>query len=454
MAVKVKKRIEELWEEIFDDFNIDAEISKNGFFEISADDIRAYKEPRLMTKFDNSSALPTCFWYNKKKKEGKHLSILPTSRGKYIIGAFDAYNTLDKSSGNLKRVHFPSKYETLSINSINSEATALNVAYVSGILKDFIEDDNLMPTVNGRMASGNFHFDMTLDKTIVPGKGTLTINIQNSQIEIDGGYEGDNTLSLIEAKNIISDDFLVRQVYFPYRTWDNKINKSINNVFMTYSNETYHLYQYQFEDIASPESIKLVKRQSYTFNPPLDLEMIVDIAQNIKLVKEPQVPFPQADDFNKVLALCESLNRDEMEENYEPLTKVGVAIKFGFHLRQADYYINAAKYLGFIEIVGGRNSPICLTRLGKEVFSLPSDEKNKKIVEAILAHEVFNKCFKEYLKYAGQLESQKVVAIMTQCKVCSLDDYSMSTYKRRASSVLSWINWIVMLTKESIDYYI
>ena len=254
-------------------------------------------------------------------------------------------------------------------------------------------------------------------------------------------------MSLIEAKNVISDDFLVRQVYFPYRTWSNKIKKPINNIFMTYSNETYNLYQYQFEDINSPSSIKLVKSQIYTFNPPINLETIIQIAKSVKIVKEPHVPFPQADDFKKVLSLCESLNRSENEFGYEPLTKVGVSIKFGFHLRQSDYYINAAKYLGFIKLSDGRNTPIELTDFGKKVFSSDADEKNKKIVEAILSHEVFNKCFKIYLKQAGALDRRTIVETMKTCSLYNID--RESTYGRRASSIASWINWIMMLTNES-----
>lgn len=452
MAVPTKK-IDELWEDIFNDFKIDDAIAKNGFFEITADEIKKYKEPRLMTKFDNSSALPSSFYYNKsKRKEGKYLSILPTARGRYIIGAFDAYHGLDKLSDKVKRVQFPSQYETLNIDNINSEATALNVAYVSGILNDFIGDDNLMPTVNGRMASGHFSFDMALDtQKIITGQESLAIKIQNSQIEIDAGYEGDNTLSLIEAKNVISDDFLVRQVYFPYRTWSNKVEKPINNIFMTYSNEMYNLYQYQFEDINSPSSIKLVKSQIYTFNPPIDLDTIVKIANEVKMVREPEVPFPQADDFKKVLSLCEALNRSEKEIGYELLTKVGVAIKFGFHIRQADYYINAAKYLGFIKVVEGKNTPIELTDLGKKIFSTHADDKNKRIVECILSHEVFNKCFKIYLKQAGYISKNTIVETMKECSLYNLDKDS-STYSRRAGSISAWINWIVMLTNENLNY--
>lgn len=456
MTVKMRK-VDKLWEDIFNDFNIEEKIERDGFFEIKAKEIKKYnEEPRLMTKFDNTSALPNCFFYDKDKKKrsqkaGKHLSILPTTRGRYIIGAFDAYHRLDKLSDKVKRVQFPSQYETLNIDNINSEATALNVAYVSGILNDFIGDDNLMPTVNGRMASGHFSFDMALDtKKIITGQESLAIKIQNSQIEIDAGYEGDNTLSLIEAKNVISDDFLVRQVYFPYRMWSNKVGKPINNIFMTYSNEMYNLYQYQFEDINSPSSIKLVKSQIYTFNPPIDLDTIVKIANEVKVVREPEVPFPQADDFKKVLSLCEALNRSEKEIGYEPLTKVGVSIKFGFHIRQSDYYINAARYLGFVKLVKGKNAPIELTDRAKRIFSSPPDEKNKKIVEAILAHEVFNKCFKIYLKQGRYISTTTIIETMRECNLYNLD--RDSTYGRRASSISSWINWIMMLTNEGLNH--
>ena len=42
------------------------------------------------------------------------------------------------------------------------------------------------------------------------------IKVNNSQIEIDGGYEGAESLTIIEAKNNIADDFIVRQLYYPY----------------------------------------------------------------------------------------------------------------------------------------------------------------------------------------------------------------------------------------------
>lgn len=44
----MKKTISKLWEEIFNDYDILKDIEKFGYFKITADQIRKYKEPRLM----------------------------------------------------------------------------------------------------------------------------------------------------------------------------------------------------------------------------------------------------------------------------------------------------------------------------------------------------------------------------------------------------------------------
>jgi len=83
----------------------------------------------------------------------------------------------------------------LIYKDITSEATAINCAFVSKILHDFTEEENLLPTVSGRMGSSSFSFDIN------SSNGLSRINVENSQVEIDGGYEGDSSLNLIEAKN-------------------------------------------------------------------------------------------------------------------------------------------------------------------------------------------------------------------------------------------------------------
>ena len=44
--------IEEKWEALFEKYRIREEVDAHGCFSITADQIREFKEPRLMTKFD------------------------------------------------------------------------------------------------------------------------------------------------------------------------------------------------------------------------------------------------------------------------------------------------------------------------------------------------------------------------------------------------------------------
>ena len=64
----------------------------------------------------------------------------------------------------------------------------------------------------------------------------INVTVENSRMEIDGGYEGVNSLALVEAKNVVAEDFLVRQLYYPYRLWKSKITKKVRPIYVVYSN--------------------------------------------------------------------------------------------------------------------------------------------------------------------------------------------------------------------------
>ena len=190
------------WEFLFNKYNIISEINEKGKFEITAKQINEVREARLMTKFDHKVNLPKIFADNK-------LSILPITRGSYIISKFEAYSNFENINPEVVRVQFPEYITSIDYENISSEAMAINCAYVSGIIHDFVDDDEIVPTVSGRMSSDLFSFkikDINSDE--------MEVEVENSQIEIDGGYEGIKTLSLIEAKNSLSDDFIIRQLYY------------------------------------------------------------------------------------------------------------------------------------------------------------------------------------------------------------------------------------------------
>jgi len=234
MSKKLKSQNDIEWEKIFEKYDILNQVDINGQFKISAKQIREFREPRLMAKFDQTINLPEIFSDNT-------LAILPVTRGDYVISHFDAYHKFEEDSVTIKKVSLPTYIQSLDINNITSEATALNCAVATGIIADFLQDDDLIATVSGRMGSGTFDFNIDNLKS----KTTCTVQVKKSQIEIDAAYEGIRGLAIFEAKRDLYEDFLVRQLYYPFRVWQNRVTKSVRPVFLIYSNGIYRFTSLQ-----------------------------------------------------------------------------------------------------------------------------------------------------------------------------------------------------------------
>ena len=91
---------EKAWEQLFAKYGIAEQIAQKGLYSISAGQIKEFREPRLMAKFDHAINRPSIF-------QDSDLAILPTSRGTYAISQFQAYRLLAKpfTRGADKRVH-------------------------------------------------------------------------------------------------------------------------------------------------------------------------------------------------------------------------------------------------------------------------------------------------------------------------------------------------------------
>ena len=294
---------ETAWRQLFEKYPIDETIRREGQYILRAAAINEFREARLMTKFDHRFQLPATL-------SSRKLSILPISRGSYVLSEIETFEKFTENP-NVATEEFtlPSHIESIDFSTITSESLAINCAYVSQILADFTQDENLLPTVSGRMSSQAFDFKI---KKVENKNSYLHVNVQNVQIEIDGGYEGAASLNLIEAKNTLSSDFLIRQLYYPYRLWKNRIHKTIRPIFLVYTNGIFHFREYRFCDPTDYNSIVLVKEKKYRLKDrseqTLNMEALQQILHTIPIVEEPaKVPFPQADSFERIINLCEIL---------------------------------------------------------------------------------------------------------------------------------------------------
>lgn len=423
-SLMAKKTVAQLWEEIFEKYNILDKINENGMFKITADQIREFKEPRLMAKFDYSKQLPSIF-----KDNG--LGILPIKNGEYVIGKFNLFEKLTGTgieNVEIKKVQLPDFIETIDPDNIYSESNALNVALLSGMLSDAFEEE-LFETVQGKMRTNEFKFEINS-----LNNETNLINVNGAAIEIDGGYEGRSKLVLIEAKNNLPDDFIIRQLYYPYRFWKDKVAKIVIPAFFAYENGIYNIFIYNFSDDNNYNSLEINTIKRYM----LSSDSVEDVKKNIfgaiELVNElsqDKVLFPQADSFTKVLGTMEYLNSGLNTASL-------IAEAFEFDSRQGKYYIDALRYLDIAQSsnVWGEYE---LTDFGKRLMELDVKNRNRLIIQKILSHKPF------YEVYKGYLENEEIYnrGVIKENILDVIPQLSDETANRRASTVRGWIEWII-----------
>lgn len=428
-----KLNTNEAWEKIIEKYNIVEKIKEEGQFRILSKQIKEFREPRLMAKWDSSESLP-------KVLKKHNINILPDSRSSYILSDFELYEKLPQMTEHvteMKKVDVP-QYETLDIKNITSESNAINLLVLSNIIDDFLEVEGNVQTFNGRMGTGKFEFYVDTKS------GREKIFVNNAQSEIDAGFENHESVVIMEAKNVVYPDFHVRQLYYPYRLWEKRVTKPIRLVFSVYSNMIFRLFEYEFESLYDYSSIRLVKEKNYSIQDTnITVEDLIKVYKRTKVKTDDNqyksnVPFIQADTFERVISLLEQLYENSM-------TTKEIADLMQFRIRQSDYYYNAGKYLGLFEKVRDIDSGMTiieLTSLGKQVYKMNYKERQLKLVELILEHKIFNDLFIEVFE-KNELPPRKLVKKkMREYNVCNENVIS-----RRSSSVISWLKWIFNLPK-------
>lgn len=422
----------EAWKALLEKYQIAEEIEKNGCFHIKASQIKEFREPRLMAKWDSTDALPDVLRKHK-------INILPDSRSSYVLSDFCLYQEIPESNEpvtQMTHVNIPD-YESIDISNINSEANAINVLMLSGILNDFLGTKENAATFNGRMGTGAFSFQVNTYRGV---KQTVFVN--NAQCEIDGGFENESSVVIMEAKNVVHEDFHIRQLYYPYRLWRERVTKPIRLVFSVYSNMIYRLFEYRFADPNDYSSIELVQMKNYSLqDTTITLEDLRKVRRKTPVktddhMESAAVPFIQANSMERIISLLENLYEN-------PLTSLQMAELMDFEPRQSDYYYNAGRYLGLFEKTSeDKQKVISLTPLGVRIVKMNYKKRQLKLVELMLEHEIFA-IFFDAAAASGRLpEVPKIAQEMRRLHVCN-----EGQIVRRASSVLGWIKWIFQLTR-------
>ena len=426
MAEKTESITNKAWNGAFEKYNILERVKNDGFADITANEMRVFREPRLMSKVDHSQNLPSVFKENK-------LSILTLSTSEFRIGHFDIFQTLPEwtlPGNDVETLPFPPNLETLDFTNLTGEPGVINTAYATEMLHAFCDQD-LVLTVSGRMRTSDFTYSVN---TLQGAPQNIRVN--KAQMEIDAAYEGNKNFYIFEVKNHMSRDFNLRQLYYPYRTWQDRIKKKTNPVFLTFSNDVFDLYEYGFDSITDFSSAQLVKHKRYmlTHAQPKVETLVESAKKGIGARRAATVPFPQADNFERVVDLVSYLIE-------APRTVEDLATNYDFDPRQSDYYFNAAKYLGLATNSTGEDSTEyrVATDEAVRIFALPYQEKYSALAALVLGIDTVATIYLEEMRSGSKASKQ--FAETTFANSTDSQGLSGATIGRRATTALAWAAW-------------
>ncbi len=432
MKAQPPNQNDRVWETLFQQYEILEKIEQEGKFILSIEQIRECQESKVLTKFDHKNNLPEIF----KKNQ---LGILPISIKEYVISHINNYQPIEipkKKTQNLIRITYP-PYELQSFQkgSILSETLILQYAFASGILTDFLEEEQIYPTISKQIQIGSFSFQIRNEKL----DQEIELEVCNTPIELDAAFESKESLTLIKINRDLSEDFLIQNIYYPYRAWTDQIKKRVRLVFLIYSNGVFHLYEYEFCNPNQYHSLSFLRQKAYVIEDTNITQMdLNDVWVNVNLCEEPKIALPQAEYMERVINLCEllqfrTMNRDQLIQQYD------------FDIKQANGYTTAARYLGLIQLLypAGKKPIYILTKRGEEIMKMGYCQRQLELCRCILRHRVFHELFGQTLKFGKVPKQWLIIARMHKANLYQMDN--PKTYEWRASTISGWLQWILNL---------
>lgn len=244
------------WEKIFADYKIlEHNFNKSSFF-ISALQIKkscqkfkttGEKEVRILCKQDSRESRPQIFIDN-------NLFLLPIKNGQFVILKGEGYVDIPKIKTPIKEYDSKLDFQLDTSKIGNSEMQHLDFAYASSLIRTFMSDSTLVLTIRGRKYTPKFEFNV----------GNQKLEVLSVQTEVDAGYEGKDKIVLVEAKNCSANNTIIRQLYYPFRQWQQHTKKKVYTLFFEKSkDDIYSIWQFEFKNKNDYNSIVLVKAERF-----------------------------------------------------------------------------------------------------------------------------------------------------------------------------------------------
>jgi hypothetical protein len=409
------------WARVAEHYRVTERLALGEVIALTAQGIKdvSGREPRLMTKFDTRESRPKLL---------ANATILPTTNGAYLILPGDGYADL-REEAEVKPWRLPEHAADLRTlpwaSGPSSESQALDMALAAGILGDFLDDGGVRLTVRGRRRAPPFNFGFRCSTR------TENVSVDGVQVEVDSGLEGD-AIHLVEGKLGSRTNFHVRQLYYPLRMWMTEIpTKEVNAVFMSWSNKRFALRKFAFTPVEDYHAIQVVKALDYVLEEEETLPSLANLMDRTAALGAlpPDVPFPQADDIRRVIDVVDAIATGRQ-------TKAEITELYDFDKRQADYYANAAIFLGMVERSG---DGFGLSDLGRALRAATLVRRTLLIAGRVASLPVFRDSL-GYILDRRHLPQYNTV----EGWITARTGLTGATPRRRAATVLSWTRWVAV----------
>lgn len=259
------RNIDIAWQAISEKYRIfDHDFTKSPF-ELTAKQIKdatrhfsttGQREVRILCKQDERDDRPLVF-------QERNLFILPIKNGKYAIVKGEGYIDIPPIQESTKIYTSRLDFQLVTSRVGDSEMQHLDFAYATSVIRTFMQDPTLVLTIRGRKYTPKFSFRV----------GRQRITVEGVQTEVDAGYEGENQVVLVEAKNSRANNTIIRQLYYPFRQWqqnlkDKKVDKTVSTIFFEKSGNEYFMWQFKFNDEDDYNAIELARSHRFQIIEP------------------------------------------------------------------------------------------------------------------------------------------------------------------------------------------
>lgn len=478
------------WDILFEAYDIVHKVEELGYYDINVDNMmrdndiaKRWREKysgekapdnRNILKFDFSVDLPNIF------KEYK-LQIMPIGGKEYRIAPFNMYYPLANKTVPVIPMASPMKIASLDFNEITTEPNAQTVAEITKMLTYVFHDLNKKnQEVIGTLSGKNNVHDVEFNINNVINKQPIPLRIKTWQAEIDGVYESNETVLILESKMKFPKDFNIRQLFIPRLLIEQTMERlhEKKDVFACYFVKTKDVYiftVYQFKDLQNMNSIKIYRQYKFRLSDDpnnifsienaaakADYNSKVAIRQASRLISQTKVltkypwysdgkpvSFLQANNLQVALDYLDFLSAPQKNiivEGEEVLRSSSEAFveTFKYDRRQYNYYLNWLGYFGFVDRTPQLG--VVLTSKGKLFNAASTSDKNDMLVQSMAEH-LSTRVVMEALLDNRELELSYIKEIVQKemKDVPRESQIGEKTLLRRISSVKSMCRQVLLL---------